>query len=217
MHATPEPPVTHPSVRTPRADSGSVRPPHAPPWATLLERCYARAGLPLPPVARLDAEEIVQPYRALLVHSNDMTPTLEAFYRERVGLRVLGRECSPDTYLREVVLELGQSRRPVEYGAIRIQLEYLPVAAREIVLAERRPFGAILQAQAIAHMSWPQAFFAVASDSRLGHLLALCAPTRLYGRRNMLLDGNRHLLAEVLEIVAPVPEPPADPHEDAAP
>ncbi len=208
--------MTHPSVRAPRARPAPVKAPQVPPWATLLERCYARAGLTLPPLARLDAEEILQPYRALLVHSNDMTPTLEAFYRDRVGLRVLGRECSTDTYMREVVLELGQSRRPVEYGAIRIQLEYLPEAARQVVLAERRPFGAILQAQAIAHLSWPQAFFALASDPRLGRLLALSAPTRLYGRRNILLDGNRHLLAEVLEIVAPVPAAPLDSHEHGA-
>jgi hypothetical protein len=35
-------------------------------------------------------------------------------------------------------------------------------------------------------------------------VLGLSEPSDLYGRRNVLLEGSRRLLAEVIEILAPV-------------
>src|SRR6266851_2067752 len=58
-------------------------------WAALLERFYSRAGLTLPALERLSDDEVPQPYKALLVHSLDMTPTLEKFYRQPIDLTVL--------------------------------------------------------------------------------------------------------------------------------
>jgi len=195
----------------------------------LLEKFYARMGRPLPRLEQLKADEVPQPYQALLVHSSDMTPTLEGFYRQPLGLTVLSREIEGESYLREVVLRLveddppgprpsaavwadspnpalrsGDGSRPVEYGVIRICLGRFPPAARQRVLAEQRPLGSILQSEGIPHISWPQAFFRAESDSHTGAVLGLRQPGDLYGRRNVLLDGARRLLAEVIEILAPV-------------
>jgi len=73
-------------------------------------------------------------------------------------------------------LELNHRRRPVEYGAIGIHLQHLPEEARRIVLDERHPFGRILQTEAIAHLSWPQAFFSVHSDTHMSHCWARGIP-----------------------------------------
>jgi chorismate-pyruvate lyase len=154
----------------------------------------------------LQGEEMPQPYKGLLVHSSDMTPTLETFYRQPMRLTVLTREQQDYSYLREVVLKSANDAHPVEYGVIRICLDHLPPAARNRVLEEQRPLGNILQTEAIPHLSWPQAFFRVDSDSHLGHVLYLSRPGPLYGRRNVLLDGSRRLLAEVIEILARVPQ-----------
>src|SRR6266853_1274669 len=182
-----------------RHDKG--RPPG---WASLLEHFYSKLGLPLPGLQELKGEEMPQPYKSLLVHSSDMTPTLEAFYRQPMRLTVLTREQHDYAYLREVVLKSADDARPVEYGVIRICLDHLPPPASRRVLEEQRPLGNILQTEAIAHLSWPQAFFRIQSDSHLGHVLYLSQPATLYGRRNVLLDGSRRLLAEVIEILAPV-------------
>ena len=91
----------------------------------------------------------------------------------------------------------------MEYGVIRICLGLLSPAASRKVLEEQRPLGKILELEAIAHLSWPQAFFRVEADGRLSKLLGLAAPALLYGRRNVLVDGSRRLLAEVIEILAP--------------
>jgi hypothetical protein len=200
-----------------------------PSWAVLLERFYQRTGLPMPQIEQLEGDAVPEPYRSLLVHSTDMTPTLEGFYRQPMGLTVLSREIEGESYLREVVLRVadaetsGQRPReavpaassgaaqgaggagwPVEYGVIRICLGHLAEAARRRVLEEQRPLGNILQSEGIPHISWPQAFFRLEPDAHTGAVLRLRQPCDLYGRRNVLLDGSRKLLAEVIEILAPI-------------
>ena len=92
----------------------------------------------------------------------------------------------------------------MEYGVIRIHLDRFPPAARRLVLQEQRPLGDILHGEAIPHLSWPQAFFRLKADATSGAALGLRRPGFLYGRRNVLLDGSRRLLAEVIEVLAPV-------------
>ena len=177
---------------------------HVPAWAALLERFYAQSGKALPRLERLKGDEVPQPYQSLLVHSADMTPTLEKFYQQPLGLNVLSRLLLTEReYLREVILHLNGGVSPVEYGVIRICLDHFPATARRLILEEHRPLGSILQSEAVGHISWPQAFFCVESDAHIGAVLRLAKPCLLYGRRNVLLDGGRRLLAEVIEILAP--------------
>jgi chorismate-pyruvate lyase len=173
-----------------------------PGWAALLEWFYGRAGLELPRLDRLQPEAVPQPYKSLLVHSVDMTPTLEAFFREPLGLTVLSREVQGECYLREVVLTIGREKRPVLYGAIRILLNHLPEGVRRRVLQERSPLGHILQSEETPHLSWPQAFFRAEPDRHMAAVLRCgSAAEALYGRRNVLVDGSRRLLAEVIEVL----------------
>jgi chorismate-pyruvate lyase len=173
-------------------------------WASLLEWFYQRSGLELPRLHQLKPERVPQPYSALLVHSSDMTPTLENFFRQPLGLTVLSRDIQDQSYRREVVLTLGCEMRPILYGAIRIVLDRLPDKARLAVLEERFPLGHILQTEAIAHLSWPQAFFRAEPDMHMTAMLGLGRVGDLYGRRNVLVDGSRRLLAEVIEVLAPL-------------
>jgi len=178
-----------------------------PSWAALLQRFYAGTGLSAPVLTELKPAEVPPPYQGLLVHSSDMTPTLARFFGQSLGLRVLSRERQDDSYKREVILWLAEDARPVEYGVIRIRLDRLPPAARRLVLEEQRPLGDILQDEAIPHLSWPQAFFRLKADAHAGAALGLRCAGFLYGRRNVLLDGSRRLLAEVIEVLAPVAKP----------
>ncbi len=171
---------------------------------TFLETFYSRSGLPLPRLEKLRVEEVPQPYRQLLVHSEDLTPTLERFYSQTLGLAVLNRWREDNSYLREVLLHLVESGAKVGYGAIRIMLGHLPPSCVTRVLEEQAPFGSILNRQGIPHLSWPQAFFRAQPDVHMQRVLGLPQACPLYGRRNVLLDGSRRLLAEVVELLAPV-------------
>lgn len=196
--------VTRPATAGAEETAGSSL--FQPAWASLLADFYARAGLRLPPLLRLRGPAMPSPYRQLLVHSNDMTSTLEDFYREAIRLQVLARVQHDGLYEREVVLRLARTRRPVEYGAIRIHLARFPETARRVILSEGQPFGTILESEGVAYVCWPQAFFRVTADNRMGHLLEHRAGIALFGRRNVVLDQARRLLAEVIEILAPVPD-----------
>lgn len=184
----------------------------APLWALLLEHFYTKAGLPMVKLETLHGDAVPQPYHSLLVHSSDMTPTLEKFHGQPLDLKLLNIEVQDTEYLREITLNLKDQSRAVEYGVIRIFLNRFPPRTKNLILEGRKPLGNILHSEAIAHLGWPQAFFRVQSDAHMEKVLRLKHPGPLYGRRNLLLDGRRHILAEVIEVLAPVEKTEFDNH-----
>jgi chorismate-pyruvate lyase len=172
-----------------------------------LDEFYARSGLELPPIKRVLASEVPEPYRALLVHQSDMTSTLENFHGDRVHLHVVGRDRRNGNYFREVVLQLDDSDKPVEFGAIKINLDLFPAAAQKEILKERHPLGRILKESGMEYRSQPQAFLRIASDATINDLLKLRETHLLYGRRNALFDPRERSLAEIVEILPPVQKP----------
>jgi chorismate-pyruvate lyase len=166
-----------------------------------LDEFYSQAGVPLPTVSQVKPEDVPEPFKQLLVHNADMTPTLEAFHGETIHLRVMERHQNGDAYSRQVVLVLNGDERPVEFGAIVIYLQHFPPAAREEILQGWKPLGSILRAHNVQHVSQPQAFIRISSDALINEVLGLTKPHELYGRRNVLLDSNSNVLAEVVEIL----------------
>ena len=168
-----------------------------------LDGFYARNGSEMPHLKRIPAEQIPRPYRALLVHQNDMTSTLENFHGCSLHLHVVGRDRRNGEYFREVVLQLDGSDKPVEFGAIKINLDLFPAVAQQRILQERHPLGRILKDCTIDYKSRPQAFFRVTSDALINRLLKLAEPTSLFGRHNSLFDQQGRSLAEIVEILPP--------------
>ena len=166
-----------------------------------MDQFYLAPGAPVPEAAKIEAECIPEPYRSLLVHDNDMTPTLEASYRQRIHIRLISRKVEDDVLLRQVVLVLDSNERPVEFGAIRIQLNQLPPEARRLVLENKLPLGRLLQDFFIQHSSRPVAYFEVKTDGGIGEALQTPSLQRLYGRRNKLMMPSGEVLAEVVEIL----------------
>jgi chorismate-pyruvate lyase len=187
------------------AAAESPRNGHAPAPGLLfpLDEFYLDAGRPLPPAVRIEGEEVPEPYRQLLVHDRDMTPTLEAFHGERIHLRLLQRRVDGAKLWRQVVLTLNDSKRPVEFGAIVIHCDHFPPAAREQILACHRPLGTILADHAIHHASAPHAFLRVEPDLLICEALATTGIYSLYGRRNVLTTPGGGVLADILEILPP--------------
>jgi len=169
-----------------------------------LDEFYERTGLELPPIKRVSGEQVPEPYRSLLVHQSDMTSTLENFHQDRIHLHVVGRDRRNGHYYREVVLQTDQGNKPVEFGAIKINLDLFPADAQAQVLQERHPLGRILKEFGIEFSSRPQGFLRIASDALMHDLLKLSDTQLLYGRRNTLLDKNGRHLAEIVEILPPI-------------
>ena len=169
-----------------------------------MDEFYSAENRPLPKLEPIDGATMPQPYQRLLVHSGDMTPTLEQFHRQRISLKLFDKRLGDDGwYSRRVALTLDSSGRPVEFGAIRINLNLFSAIARQHILEGKRPLGTILNEDGILHSSKPVIFFRVQSDDLINETLSLTGMHTLYGRRNVLSDEKGRVLAEVLEILPP--------------
>jgi len=168
-----------------------------------LNEFYDRLRLPLPAAVRVEDRDVPEPYKSLLVHPRDMTPTLAGFYHRGIQLRVLRHTLRHDVFSREIILLLEGDQRPVVFGAIKIYLERFPDEARRLVQEMKLPLGTILQTQGIAHTSRPEAYIQVTADSTINSALGLSGSHLLYGRRNVLWNDSQEPLAKVVEILPP--------------
>jgi len=169
-----------------------------------LKEFYTRAKLPLPRVEAISGDAVPEPYKSLLVHSNDMTPTLEAFHKADIHLEILSRERRGDFYFREVVLRLNDSEQAVEFGAIKIYVARFPEEAQDLILQEHVPLGRVLKECGVRHRTEAKAFLRVESDALIGQAFDLDKPTELYGRKAVISDVQGRPLSEIVEILPPI-------------
>lgn len=182
-----------------------VTPDAAPlPRLRAFEDLYSGSRIAVPELDVIDGAKIPEPYRTLLVHDGDMTPALEKFHADGIHLQVLRSKRTKDHYSRDVVLRADTTRKPIEFGAIEINLASVHEVAREAILQGQRPLGGILRDFSIAHLSRPKAYFRVVADDVIRRSLELNGSTEiLYGRRNTLLVPGGAVLAEIIEILPP--------------
>ena len=152
-------------------------------------------------MAPVAADAVPEPYHGLLVGDHDMTPVLAAFHRQPIHLRVIERETEGNAYTRLVVLTAGKDARPVEFGAIVIDLTPFPADARTAVLDGVEPLGTILATYKIDHLSRPRAFIRVTSNPFINEHLGLTGDHELYGRRNVLTTLDHQVFADIVEIL----------------
>ena len=168
-----------------------------------LKEFYARAKSPLPRIEAIPGDGVPEPYRSLLVHSNDMTPTLEAFHKSDIHLEILSRERRGDFYFREVILRLNGNDQPVEFGANKVHVGRFPEEAQDLILAEHVPLGRILRDCGVHHRTEAKAFFRVESDALINEAFGLELPTALFGRKAVISDLQGRPLSEIVEILPP--------------
>lgn len=173
-----------------------------------LEMTYAAMSRPLPRIEYLEGRDIPEPYKSLLVHTGDMTPTLEDFYQQAMELRVLEQQPAENVLLRLIILATHDVDRPTEFGAIRIHLSRFSPAARDRILGGIVPLGTIFRENNIKHTSNPQAFFKVWPDRTISGSLNIDQPQWLYGRHNIHRDLQQNILAEMVEILPLLREGP---------
>ena len=162
---------------------------------------YDLAGLPLPRMESIPGVNVPEPSHTLLVHENDMTPTLERHHGSRIHLRVLRSRRQGRFYYREVVLLLDGTEQPVEFGANKVDLQLYPPAAQDLILKEYVPLGSILAQFRIAHTCHPSAYLRIEPDELISRELQLSKPVPLYGRRNTLKNPQGEALSEIVEIL----------------
>jgi len=165
-----------------------------------LDVVYAQAGITPPQTRDITPSRIPVPYRSLLVHQNDMTLTLEAHFGGRVALRALSTFREKESYFRRVLLVKEYSGRPVEMGAIRIDLRAFSPRIRRQILDNAIPLGRLLRDGGVDYRSLPKVFLAVKPNSEMMGVFWMREPRTLYGRQTeVMLDGRK--IGDIVEIL----------------
>jgi len=162
---------------------------------------YAKEELPLPQVTWIEGAEMPEPDKSLLVHERDMTSTLTRFHECPIELEVIDSEVSDDYVMRMVVLRRSDDGRPVEYGAIGIDVGKFEGSIREQIVNGSAPLGALLERYIIDYRSSPNGYFSMMADRRIGMLLAQVEGIPLYGRSNQLTDADGIVFADIVEVL----------------
>ena len=150
----------------------------------------------------ISADQMPQPYHDLLVHKHHMTVTVEKYHGSLVEVKVLERKRDGDSYARKILLALKSDGRVVQFGLVRIWLNYCsPEVAAEII-AERTPLGRILIEHDVLRRIEPTDYLRVTPAAEMMKWFGLSAPTPAYGRLAMIYCDGKPAI-ELLEIVAP--------------
>ena len=169
-------------------------------------RFFYGLGSDSPKVTFLQAEQLPDTERQLLVHDRDMTGRLREFHVCDITLDVHAKSRIGNYLVRASVLKRATDGAPVEFGAIGIHLNDFDEEARRLILECHVPLGAILTQQGLAHTSHPSGYFRIEIDHRLATLLGGWEGQTLYGRCNELRHGNGAALAEVVEVLPRIAE-----------
>ena len=165
-----------------------------------LDLVYERAGIAPPDAAVVAPEEIPLPYRTLLVHQDDMTPTLERHFGGRVVLRPLSVFASGGSYFRRVLLVSAYAGQPVEMGAIRMDLDVFDASIRRKIVESEIPFGRIVRDSRFDCRSEPTAFLALTPNPEMMGVFWMREPRVLYGRRTRIVRRGA-VIGDIVEVL----------------
>jgi len=165
---------------------------------------YSEAGQAAPNIEPIDGTDMPEPQRSLLVHDNDMTPTLEAFCKLPIHLKLIKVRRDEDVLCRQVILVANGKEVPVEFGAIKIHLDKFDTESRGLILKGYRPLGRILADFNIPHFSRPTGYFRINSESVTQEAFGIDADVELYGRHNILWTPDEQPIADVVEVLPPL-------------
>ena len=168
-----------------------------------LDIMYERSGIEIPKAKSISPDLIPVPYRSLLVHTIDMTITLERHFGGRITLRPLATFTHGQSYYRRVLLVQDYSGRPVEMGAIRMRLDAFSQRVQRQILRNRVPLGRLLRDARFRYESRVTAFLAVTPNLEMMGVFWMREPRVLYGRRTEIICNGSKIgdIVEVLPLV----------------
>lgn len=152
--------------------------------------------------AIVPADQVPEPYHRLLVHEHHMTVTVEAHHGSSVDVKVVERKHDGDSYARKILLARQSDGRIVQFGLVRIWLQYCSAEVRAEIISEKTPLGRILIQHNVLRRIEPTQFLKVTPGVDMMRWFDLSEPTPTYGRSALIhCDGKPAI--ELLEVVSP--------------
>ena len=158
-------------------------------------------------VAVLTGDEVPEPYRRLLVHHGHMTLALETFWGGPVAVRVVNWLDDPVYYTRRIYLIRRSTGEPVEYGAVRIDLNLLEPVARDRILEQRTPLGRVLLDHGVLTRVNCDHYLRMTPSAEMRRVFPRCGPEPLYGRL-ATVDFDGEPAMDLVEVMPTIHAPP---------
>jgi chorismate-pyruvate lyase len=151
-------------------------------------------------------EQVPQPYRSLLAHTNHMTVTVEKHFGGLVNVEVLRAELQEDSYLREILLRTEHDQVVVQYGIVKLATKYVDEAPLQEILSQKKPLGRVLIEHNVLRKIELFDLLRVECGEALARFFSVPIGTVTFGRTAILHSNNKPAI-ELLEIVRPVTPP----------
>jgi chorismate-pyruvate lyase len=132
-----------------------------------------------------------------------MTVAVESFHRSPVELKVIDVAASPTHYWRKILLLRQSDRAVVQFGIVRLTLEYLPQDVREQIELRNVPLGRILISHDVLRRVELVSLWKVTPTTELSQLFQLDELRETFGRTARIYCHGDPAI-ELLEIVAPM-------------
>jgi len=150
----------------------------------------------------LPADDMPEPYHTLLVHQHHMTVTVEKHHGDLVDVRILARRHQGSSYARKIVLALQKTGKLVQFGIVRINLDFCSPEVRERIVAGGTPLGRILIEHNVLRRIELTAFLRVDAGPAQMAWFGRSGRATLYGRLGYI-HCDEQPAVELLEILAP--------------
>lgn len=147
----------------------------------------------------VEADDIPQPARKLLVHHKHMTATLKTHHGQEVELHVLRHRLEGDRYTRKILLTLPGRGSVVEFGVVRLDLQFTDEAVRSAILGRVTPLGAILIGHRVLTKVTPKWYLRFPADCPVVRYFGT-PPVQAYGRL-ATIHCNGVAAVQLLEVV----------------
>jgi chorismate-pyruvate lyase len=144
------------------------------------------------------------PYDKLLDHDQHMTVTVEDHHDSRVDVQVLDVSETDGVYARKILLTRQSDDQIVQFGIVRIHMNFLPEPVGALIRAQKIPLGRVLIENDVMRQVELVQLFDVSCGPELQKLFGMSNPGTTYGRTALIHVGDDPVI-ELLEIVAPEP------------
>lgn len=153
-------------------------------------------------------DDVPVPYSDLLNHDQHMTVTVESFFQEPVDVSVHRYRQHDRFYSREITLVTQQSKRIVQYGIVRLNIDAVETPVWDMISSRETPLGRVLIQNDVLRKVELVQLWEIKAGPCLAEKMHSVIGQTFYGRTAMITcDGTEAI--ELLEIVASVDQPRA--------
>ncbi len=145
-----------------------------------------------------------EPYKTLLVHEHHMTVTMESYHGCSVDVCVLDQRLDADEYCRKILLLKSGTQTVVQFGIVRLHLQFVSTTVRDEILAGQIPLGRVLINHDVLRQIDLGAILKISPGPQLQQYFQCRESDTTYGRLATIFCDRKPAI-DLLEVSAPLP------------